>query len=298
LLLFDGAIPQIIDAETWELAQKLRRVVRRPAKDGRPPSPLTGLLVCADCGKLLTHARNYDYQKDRARDEYVCGNYRQGTKNCTMHYIRTEVVNDLILQTIRRVTRYVRNNESGFVERVREMSNLRAEEEVKESKKRLGKAERRIAELDKLVTKLYETYALGKLPENHFERMIGEYDSEQTQLRQAIVELRSEISNYAEDSVRADKFIELVKRYTEFDVLSVQMLNELVEKVVIFEADRSSGKRVQKVDIYLSFIGNFDIPDEPITKTPEEIEAARKAEERRRKERDRQREYRAKKKTA
>jgi hypothetical protein len=298
LLTFEGGIPQIVTPETWGLAQKLRRVIRRPAKDGRPPSPLTGLLYCADCGKLLTHARNYDYQKNRERDEYVCGNYRQGTKNCTMHYIRTEVVNELILQTIRRVTGYVRNNESGFVERIREMSDLRAEEEVKESKKRLSKSERRVAEPDKLVTKLYETYALGKLPENHFECMIGEYDGEQTRLRQTIAELRSEIDGYAADSVRTDKFIELVKRYTEFDVLTVQMLNEPVEKVVVFEGDRSSGKRVQKVDIYLSFIGNFDIPDEPITQTPEEIEAERKAEECRRKARDRQREYRAKKKTA
>ena len=85
-IVFEGGIPQIVDDETWHNAQRLRRTVRRPAKDGRPPSPLTGLLICAQCGKKLTHARNYDYQKNRERDEYVCGNYRQGTKNCTMHY--------------------------------------------------------------------------------------------------------------------------------------------------------------------------------------------------------------------
>ncbi|MDR3348664.1 MAG: DUF4368 domain-containing protein [Acidaminococcales bacterium] len=297
-LEFEGAIPQIVGAETWELAQKLRRVVRRPAKDGRPPSPLTGLLVCADCGKLLTHARNYDYQKNRERDEYVCGNYRQGTKNCTMHYIRTEVVNALILRTIRRVAGYVQKDEAEFVERVREASNLQAEAEVKESKKRLAKAERRVAELGKLVTKLYETYALGKLPENHFDRMLAEYDNEQKELRQSITDLHSAIDCYAADSVRADRFIEIVRRYTEFTELTPQLLNEFVEKVVIHEGDKSSGKRVQKVDIYLSFIGNFDAPDEPVTLTPEQIEAERKADERRRKERDRQREYRARKKTA
>jgi hypothetical protein len=293
---FDGAIPQIVDVETWELAQKLRRVVRRPSKDGKPPSPLTGLLVCADCGKLLTHTRNLDYQTNRERDEYVCGNYRQGTKNCTMHYIRTEVINALILKTIKRVAEYVRHNESEFVERVREASSLRAEEEVKESKKRLSKAEQRITELDKLVTKLYETYALGKLPEIHFERMINEYDAEQTTLRRNIADWKAEIDSYAEDSVRADKIVEIVRRYTEFDTLSVQMLNEFVEKVVIHESDKSSGKRVQKIDIYLSFIGCFDIEDEPIEMSPEEIETERKVDERRAKERERQRAYRAKKK--
>jgi hypothetical protein len=183
-----------------------------------------------------------------------------------------------------------------FAERVREASNLRAEEEIKESKKRLSKAERRIAEVDKLVTKLYETYALGKLPENHFERMIGEYDNEQAALRQTVIDLKAEIDGYAEDSVRADKFIEIVRRYTEFNTLSVQMLNEFVEKVVIYEGDKSSGKRVQQVDIYLSFIGNFNIPDEPMEMSPEEIEAERKADERRAKQRERQRAYRAKKK--
>jgi hypothetical protein len=126
-LEFEGAIPQIVDAETWGLAQKLRRVVCRPAKDGRPPSPLTGLLICADCGKLLTHVRNFDYQKNRERNEYVCGNYRQGTKNCTMHYVRANVVESLILQAIQRIAGYVKRNEAEFVERVRVASNLQAE---------------------------------------------------------------------------------------------------------------------------------------------------------------------------
>jgi hypothetical protein len=215
-----------------------------------------------------------------------------------MHYVRANVVESLILKAIQRAAGYVRNNEAAFIERVLEASNLRAEEEVKESKKRLGKAERRIAEVDKLVTKLYETYALGKLPENHFERMVGEYDSEQAVLRQTIMELRSEIDGYAENNVRADKFIEIVRRYTEFEELTTPMLNAFVEKVVIHEGDKSSGKRVQKVDIFLSFIGNFDIPDDPIEKSPEEIEAERKDDERRAKERERQRAYRAKKKIA
>lgn len=206
-LVFEGAIPQIVDLETWELAQKLRRVVRRPAKDGRPPSPLTGLLVCADCGKLLTHARNTDYRTGKAKNEYVCGNYRQGTKNCTMHYIRAEVVEELILTTIRRVAGYVKTSEAEFTERVREASNLQAEAEVKESKKRLAKADRRVTELDTLVTKLYETYALGKLPENHYDRMLAEYDDEQKSLQQSIKDLQSKIDGYAADSVLADSFI-------------------------------------------------------------------------------------------
>ena len=277
---FEGAIPQIVDEETWHNAQRLRRTVRRPAKDGRPPSPLTGLLVCADCGKNLTHARNYDYQKDKPRDEYVCGNYRQGTQNCTMHYIRTSVVEDLLLKVIRRVAEYVRRNEAEFIEKVRAASNLRAETEVRESRKRLSKTERRCRELDTLVKKLYETYALGKLPENHFDRMIAEYDTEQAALRQEIDALRSGIDNYTADSVRADRFIEIARRYTDFDKLTVPMLNEFIERVVVHEGDKSSGQRVQKVDVHLNFIGTFDAPEPE--QTDEELDAEKQDAERKR----------------
>ena len=293
-LVFEGAIPQIVDEETWNNAQRLRRTVRRPAKDGRPPSPLTGLLVCADCGKKLTHARNYDYQKDRERDEYVCGNYRQGTKNCTMHYVRTSVVEAAILGAIRRVAEYAVSNEAGFIERVRAAFNTRQETEVKDSKKRITKASRRCDELDIIVKKLYETYALGKLPENHFERMLAEYDAEQAALRQEIADLEALVSGYAADSVRADKFIEVVRRYTEFDELTVTMLNEFVEKVVIHEGDRSSGKRVQGIEVHMNFIGGFDIPLPE--KSAEEIEAGRRLDEKRRKQSERQRVYRERKK--
>ena len=295
-LVFEGAIPQIVDEETWGLAQRLRRTVRRPTKDGKLPSPLTGLLVCADCGKKLTHARNFDYEKNRPRDEYMCGNYRQGTQNCTMHYIRTSAVEEIILSTIRQAAQYVRQNEDAFVERVREASNLQQEAEARESKKQLNKAERRCNELDTLVKKLYKTYALGKLPENHFDRMLAEYDAEQAALRQEITDLQAQIDGYIADSVRADKFIELARRYTDFDELTAPMLNELIEKVVVHEGDKSSGKRVQKVDVYLNFIGNFELPLPE--KTAEEIEAERKLDEKRYRGKMNQRRYREREKAA
>ena len=294
-IVFEGAIPQIVDKETWHNAQRLRRTVRRHAKDGRPPSPLTGLLICADCGKKLTHARSFDYRYNKPRDEYVCGNYRQGTKNCTMHYIRTNVIEELILDTIRRVSEYVIHNEAGFIEKVLAASDLRQASEVKESKKRLVKATQRCDEIDMLVKKLYETYALGKLPENHYDRMLIEYDAEQAALREEIADLQAQIDSYDADSVKPDRIIEIVRRYSEFDELTVQMLNEFVEKIVVHEGDKSSGKRVQKVDIYLNFIGNFDFPIPE--KTAEELGAERKLDEKRRKAREKQREYRARMKT-
>jgi len=129
---------------------------------------------------------------------------------------------------------------------------------------------RRYDELNGLIRKLYEGNASGKIPDKHFERMLGEYDSEQTALESKIAELETEIEDYTADSLRADGFMELVKRYTEFDTLTVPMLNEFIEKIVVHEADKSSGQRIQQIDIYLNFIGNFTVPGEYDEYPPEE----------------------------
>ena len=294
LLIFEDAIPQIVDEETWNNAQRLRRTVRRPAKDGRPPSPLTGLLVCADCGKKLTHARSYDYRQNKERDEYVCGNYRQGTKNCSMHFIRASVATAAIQSAIRHVAHYALSNEEGFIEKVRSAFNTRQEAEAREGKKRLGKASRRCDELNTLVKKLYETYALGKLPESHFERMIAEYDVEQSALSQEITDLQAQIDSYATDSARAGKFMEIVRRYTDFDELSVPMINEFIAKVVVHEGDKSSGKRIQRVEVHMNFIGDLEIKQAEMS--AEETDAERKLDEKRKRQSERQREWRKRKK--
>jgi hypothetical protein len=140
------------------------------------------------------------------------------------------------------------------------MSALNQESAVKENRRKLAKSKRRRDETDTLIKKLYENFALEKIPEEIFSKLLAEYGTEQKTLDCEIERLQSEIDTYTADSVRADSFIELVNRYTEFNEFSANLLNEFVEKVVIHEADKSSGTRVQKVDIYLNFIGNFDLP--------------------------------------
>ena len=298
-IAIEGGIPQIVDEETWNNAQRLRRTVRRPAKDGRPPSPLTGLLICANCGKKLTHNRYFDHQKKKYRDEYMCSSYRRDTQNCSIHYIRSSAVEEIILSVIRNVAQFAMYNEPEFIERVRAASNLRQEAEVKESKKRLNKAKRRSDELNTIIKKLYETFALGRLPEIHYDRMLAEYDTEQSALVQEIANLQEQIDSYTTDSLKADNFLEIVRRYTKFEELTVPMLNEFidkVDKVVIHEADKSSGKRIQRVDVHLNFIGNIDFDTPLPEKSAEENEKQQKQEIKRIKERERQREYRKRKK--
>ena len=131
--IFEGAIPAIIDEETWHNVQRLRETKRRAPKTQNAPNRLTGLLYCAECGAKLTHRRNL-VQGKWWDDAFICGNYRQLTRDCTMHYIPTQKLEAAILSTIQRVSWYVRNNEAEFIERVREASDQRQEEAVKDSK--------------------------------------------------------------------------------------------------------------------------------------------------------------------
>jgi site-specific DNA recombinase len=235
----------------------------------------------------MTHRRRSEgYQKYDADNAYACSSYRQLTRDCTMHYIRVSVVEDLILATIRKVSGYVRENENDFVQQVREASSVRQEETVKNYKKRLGQSQKRHDELDILVKKLYESYATGKIPDRQFERLLSEYDKEQSDLEDTIAWLRSEIDGFNANSVKSDKFIQLVKRYTDFTELTTPMLNEFVEKVVVHETDKSTGERVQKVDIYFNFIGQFDVDLPDAGMFPEQLEKERKRQEQNNRERE------------
>lgn len=259
LMIFENTHEAIIDEETWNNVQRLIETKRRPKKNGAPPCRLSGLLYCADCGSKLSHRYNSRNKYD-ADNSYGCSSYRQYTRNCTMHYIRVSVVEKLILEAIREVSAYALSNEKEFVKKVREASDVQQEATMKEYRRRLGKAKRRHEELDDLVKKLYESFATGKIPEKHFDRLLSGYDAEQTALEAEMQELQTGLDRYGADSIRADRFLELVKRYTDFSELTTPMLNEFIEKVVVHEADKSTGDRVQKVDIYLNFIGAFTVP--------------------------------------
>ena len=154
--------------------------------------------------------------------------------------------------------------------------------------------DKQITELNTLIRKIYEDNVSGKLTDKRFEILSKEYEQEQTELEQSITKLQDEIDSFNADSVRADKFIDIVKRHTDFDELTPQMIAEYIEKIVVYEADKTSGERNQQVDVYLNFIGKFELP-EPES-TPEEIAAEEKAFSKREQRRQAQRRYAAKQK--
>lgn len=210
-------------------------------------------------------------------DAFVCSSYRQLTRDCTMHYIPTAKMEAAILAAIQRVSWYVRHNEAEFIERVRKATDQHQENAVKEYRQKVSKAQRRYKELDGLVKKLYEGNATGKIPDKHFTRLLAEYDEEQTGLEAAIAQWQEAIESWNADRLKTDKFIELVSRYTDFSELTTPMLNEFIEKVVVHEGEGRGNSRRQRIDIYLNFIGAFEVPAHIVT--PMEAEEQRRQQE-------------------
>lgn len=177
-----------------------------------------------------------------------------------MHYIRAVVVEELILDALKEVSSFAKENEDEFVRLVMETSSVQQVETVKTYRKQLAKNQKRADELDTLILRIYEDNVSGKLTDKRFEKMSGEYEREQEDLEQSIAEIQAKLNSFEEQSVRADRFLALVDKYTDFKELTTPMLNEFVEKVIVYEADKSSGKRTQRVDIYFNFIGRIEVP--------------------------------------
>ena len=258
--IFENTHEAIIDAQTWETAQKCRTVKRR-APSGREPNPLTGLVYCGTCGSRMYNHRGTQYSETRpSQDSYCCTKYSKYPPECTRHNISVKALRELILTAIRSVSGYVSEHEAKFIEKVRADAEIRQDAQAKAQNKQLAADKRRVTELDKLIQQLYEDKVAGALTEKRFAVLSKQYEAEQETLEARIAEAETELAQFNEDGMRADKFIALVRKYTSFEELTPQMLNEYVEKIVVYEAERPRGQRNQRVDIYLSYIGQFTAP--------------------------------------
>ena len=269
-LIFENTHEAIVDKETWELAQKLRKTPRRIDTMGEA-NPLTGLLYCADCGeKMYNHrSRGGTENNPYPSDFFDCSSYtlahQKRTKACCGHYIGTKSLRMLILETIRSVSTFAISNREEFMEKVRAASQLRQAEAAKDTKRKLNKDRKRIAELDTIIKKLYESFAVGRISEERFDSLLAEYEEEQKSLRTSVSDMEERLSGFEEDTNRAEQFLALAKKYTDFSELTTPMINEFIEKILVHAPEKVDGNRVQEVEIYLKFIGCFELPAPELT---------------------------------
>ena len=179
-VIFENTQEPIVDEETFQTAQKLRKTGRRPTSLGEA-NPLTGLLYCADCGARLYNERG-DNGKGHFKDSYACSSYRKRTSDCTMHFIRSEVVRDLILSALRSISEYAKANREAFERLVMDTTSDRQAQQMKESRKALADGQRRYDELDVLIQRTYEDHVAGKLNDKRFLKLSQQYEAEQEQL--------------------------------------------------------------------------------------------------------------------
>ncbi|HEO0044263.1 TPA: recombinase family protein [Streptococcus agalactiae] len=282
-LIFENTHEPIIDQETFDNVQRIRGNVKRYPDGWGEYHPLTGLMYCADCGSKMYVHRTSNYKNI---PYYTCSAYTKtpcGTLCPSAHRIKAEVVLNLIRETLKDIKNYLDEDNEAFIHSIQNEMEEKEKAHIEKKKIRLTESQNRLQELERLMCRIYEDMILNKIPNNRYEILNNQYETEQLTLSKEIKDLELVISRYEMETDKARKFISLISRYENFDNLTNTMINEFVEKIIVHERDRKGSQTSkQKIEIYFNFIGNYELPqaelsDEEKQKLEEE---ERKIEER------------------
>ena len=280
--IFENTHEAIIDQQTYDLVQKIRGNVRRYPDGWGEVAPLTGLMYCADCGgKMYVHRTN----NGKRISQYTCSRYTKipcGTLCKTQHRINEDVVLSLVSDMLKAIAQYAKLDRAEFVRVVQEAQSSQQTAEIKKQRTRLAAARQRVSELEVLLCKIYEDNILGKLSDSRYATLDAQYEKEQSELTTEISMLEKAVNGYEKHEKDADRFIALIDKYESFDNLTIAMLNEFIEKILVHERDRKGSRETtQEVEIYFNFVGRFVPPAFGEAElTPEELEERRKKEDR------------------
>ena len=264
--IFKDVHEPIIERAVFEQVQQKRGKMRkRQAKDGER-SMFSGLLVCADCGSNL----HFHFNQGNPEIKYFnCSNYKGNRGTCgSTHYVRVDFLEQVVLGEIRRLTKYAGLYEDDFLKEVIGHSRQAEETERRLKEKELKSLLTRDDELDGLFERIYEDNVSGKLSDDRFAKMSRRYEEEQKELSEKIKKLRSEIEKQSSRATSTDMFVSIVRKYTRARKLTPRMLNELVEKIEVYNAEKIDGEWVQRLRIHYNCVGEMNIPNEPALPIP------------------------------
>ena len=262
-VIFENHHEPIIDRETWEREQELRKQRKRPNRYDEV-GLFSGILFCADCGSVMYQQR---YQTDkRKQDCYICGSYKKRTRDCTAHFIRTDLLTAGVTENLRKITSYAAKHEARFMKLLVEQNEDGGRRRNAAKKKELETAQKRISELSAIFKRLYEDSVTGRISDERFSELSADYEAEQKELKERVAGLQEELSKAKEATENAEKFMKVVRGHTSFEELTPTLLREFVEKIVIHESVALDGKRRgklrrQEIEIYYSFVGKVELPD-------------------------------------
>ena len=251
--IFENTHDAIVDEETFYRVQELRKNKRRPARTGKS-NMFSGVVRCADCGEKLYYCTGNSFES--RQDHFVCSTSRKkGKEVCDTHFIRAVVLEEGTLQHMRMVISCVASYEDAFRRALGAKRSAEVRKELAAKRRMLQKSENRLAELDRLFKRIYEYMVNGKLSEARFQMLSEDYEQEQADLRIKIEMLEEEIQNQEDQADNVDKFICQAKKYLHLEKLTPAVLNDLVNAVYVHAPDKSSGHRVQDVEISYNYIG-------------------------------------------
>ena len=251
--IFENTHDAIVDEENFYRVQELRKNKRRPARTGKS-NMFSGVVRCADCGEKLYYCTSNSFES--RQDHFVCSTSRKKGKDvCDTHFIRAVVLEEGTLQHMRMVISCVASYEDAFRRALGAKRSAEAKKELSAKKRTLQKSENRLAELDRLFKRIYEDMVNGKLSEARFQMLSEDYEQEQADLRIKIEMLEEEIQNQEDQADNVDKFIRQAKKYLHLEKLTPTILNDMVNAVYVHSPDKSSGHRVQDVEISYNYIG-------------------------------------------
>ena len=297
IMVFKDTHDPVVDRKTWYLVQELRKTVRRHDTGGES-NPLTGKLLCADCGGKMHYRRagrraGKDYRgmpngKVHLNPaSFYCGTYNNSKKindrKCSAHTVQEKAVRQIILETIRYACQNVRADEGTFIEMMRKLSEVRDKSEAEKLKADLAKKEKRFTDLDLLIKKVYEDNAMGRMPDRRYEMLSSDYEREQQELEISMKEIREKLAQFKDGTDRTEEFLSLVHKYTDIQELTPAIINEFVDKVIVHQAVWEDGDRIMEIEVFLNYIGKIEIPPHELS----EEETAEREKKKRQRERGR-----------
>ena len=265
-VVFQDVHEAIIERAVYEQVQQKRGKIRKRRTNNGEHNMFSGLLVCADCGSNL----HFHFNQGNPEIKYFnCSNYKGNRGTCTStHYVRVDFLEEVVLGEIRRLTKFASLYEDEFVKAVIGHSQQAEQTDRKLKEKELKTLLARDDELDGLFERIYEDNVSGKLSNDRFAKMSRRYEEEQKELSEKIKKLRSEIEKQSSRATSTDMFVSIVRKYTRARKLTPRMLNELVEKIEVYNAERIDGEWVQRLRIHYNCVGEMNIPNEPALPIP------------------------------
>lgn len=257
--VFENTHEAIISQELWDSVQRTRKRAGRSSPWGSHYHRLSGYLYCADCGRRMTLQTHYSRKDGSIEYSFRCGGYASRVDSCTAHGISADSVEAILLSAVQRISRLVMKDEKAFAEELQRLWLEKRKEKPQQAETELKRMQKRYDELSELVRGLYENLVSGLLPERQYKQLMKQYDDEQAELEVKIEKLQSEVADNKEKPLDIEHFIALIRKIKSPDEVSDTMFRELVDKIVVYEAQGVGNARTQQVDIYFNYVGQVNI---------------------------------------